>query len=531
MENSPEPGNTGTEGGFTLVEQLIAMSIMAGVLLSLLAVVGSGAAGVMNGRQRTLGTSLGKQVIERLQGAAYSAVAMNLGSPGLTADSRVTGTSPVLSFEGEQLVGGGSDPYKTVTTVSGTTYTVSTFVTAVTPASGLPYRRITVFVEWPATPAGTTRTLRFSSLTYPLDYTSFPAASGSAEVTGATASVTGSFNSDQFSDVHMDAPGSRATTSSATARTAQAAASSSTAVVSLLTGPLVAPLCNLSGASSQSADCPISSLIRTTDNDTTTNAPTSQGGTTGMYSSATVQTPGGLTLTTPGGTNDPKSTVDACASCGFGDADDLPWSTATSSTSTTSSLAFTNGPGGLAGSLWQMGSGWIASSAVDHDSTSGGTVSATAQLNAPAVKIFSLTGAGAFDAAVRVGAFMTSATANVNPTTPTPTVTAQTTTVDVWDDTVGGYRSLSIVPGTATDVTATGTVTVGGDVVTLTSRIQSQPKATSPSTASTGTAAAAQQPSILTLTVQATTTGPHAGTQTVVFDYGQVAARSGWRTS
>ncbi|MEA3216834.1 MAG: hypothetical protein QOJ19_2990 [Acidimicrobiia bacterium] len=219
----------------------------------------------------------------------------------------------------------------------------------------------------------------------------------------------------------------------------KAAASSSTSVVSLLTGPLVAPLCNLSGASSQSADCPISSLIRATDNDTTTNAPTSQGGSTGMYNSATVQTPGGVTLTTPGGTNDPKSTVDACATCGFGDADNLPWSTASSSTSTTSSLAFTNGPGGLAGSLWQMGTGWIASSAVDHDATTGGSVTATAQLNAPAVKVFALTGAGAFDAAVRVGAFMTSATANVNPTAPSPIVTAQTTTVDLWDNSEGSH--------------------------------------------------------------------------------------------
>jgi hypothetical protein len=250
-----------------------------------------------------------------------------------------------------------------------------------------------------------------------------------------------------------------------------------------------------------------------------------------MYNSATVQTPGGLTLTTPGGTNDPKSTVDACATCGFGDADNLPWSAASSSTSTTSSLAFSNGPGGLAGSLWQMGTGWIASSAADHDATTGGSVTATAQLNAPAVKVFALTGAGAFDAAVRVGAFMTSATATVNPTAPSPLVTAQTTTVDIWDSSVGGYRSLSIVPGTATDVTATGTVTVGADVVTLTSRVQSQPKTTSPSTASTGTAAAAQQPSILTVTVQATTVGLHAGTLTVVFDYGQVGARSGWRTS
>jgi hypothetical protein len=511
------------------VEQIIAMAIVFGVLVGLLGALGAGAAGVVNGRQRTVATALGKQVIERLQGSAYSSVAMNLASPGLTADPRVTGTAPVLRFEGEQLVGGGPTAYRTGSVVSGTTYTLSTFITAVTPPTGLPYRRLTVFVDWSPSTSGAFHSERFSSLVYPLDYSSFPAGSGVAEVTGASVSVSGALGADTFADVHLALPGARAATSSSTLRTAQATASGPTAVIGLVgSSPSTTECAVVSGG----AECPITTLDRMADNDVTTSAPTFLGGGASLYGGATVSTPGGATFSLPAGTADSHAAVDACGGCGFGDADAVPWADATTVTSGSTTAAFDGtASGGLTGQLWQLAQGWQASATVDHDTIGGGTASAAAALNAPALDLVTFAGAGGFGGAVRLGAFSASATASVGSTPASPAVSASAVSVQLWDDSAGGYRTVSVTPGSATDITATGTITVGGDVISLTSRVQSQPRTTSAAGSSPRTAAAAQHPSLLVVTVDATISGAHPGSFSVTFDYGSVTARGTWRTS
>ena len=101
------------ERGFTLMENVMAMTLLFGVLLALLGALGSAANGITNGRQRTVATSLGKQAIETLQGSSYADVAMNLTSSGLSTDPRIIGAGATRTFEGELLVGGGSVPYST----------------------------------------------------------------------------------------------------------------------------------------------------------------------------------------------------------------------------------------------------------------------------------------------------------------------------------------------------------------------------------------------------------------------------------
>jgi hypothetical protein len=515
-----------------LVEQIIAMTVVFGVLLALLGALGAGSAGVVNGRQRAVATALGKQVIERLQGSAYSSVAMNLASPGLTADSRVTGTAPILRFEGEQLVGGGPTAYRSTSLVSGTTYTLSTFITAVTPSAGLPYRRITVFVDWAPSTSGAFHTERFSSLVYPLDYSSFPAGSGVAEVTGGAITVSGSLSADTFDDVHVALPGARAATSSSTLRTAQATASGPSGLIRLVgASPSTTECVGSSGA----AECLVTTLDRMADNDVTTSAPTSLGGGATLYGGASVSTPGGLTFALPSGTADSHASVDACAGCGFGDADGVPWADATTEAAGATTAAFDAGAtGGLVGQLWQLGSGWKATASVNHDVVGGGTATAKAQLTAPALKLLTLNGASGFDGAVRVGPVSASATAVVGTTGASPSVTAEAVAVDLWDDAVGGYRSFNVTPGDPTNpvyAPATGTVTVGSDVIAFTSSVQSQPRTTSAKGTSPRTDAAAQHPSLLVVTVDVTITGAHPAAFTLTFDYGAVTARGTWRVS
>ena len=311
------------------MENVLAMTLVFGVLLALLGAVGTAASGITNGKQRTVATSLGKQAIENLQGSSYSAVAMNLGSAGLATDPRLTGSGATRSFEGERLVGGGTGQYRTTTVMGGITYVLTIYVTQVTPSSGLSYRRITVYVEWTPSTSGRYHELRFSSLVYPLDYSSYPAGSGLAEVSGGSIAVTGSLAEDQFDELRVSLPSVRSTTAASTLRTAQATAGGFGAIVDLASGPLDLEDCM--ATSSSSAECHIPSLDAVSDNDAGTTL-TPSTGSAGVGSQAgRIRTPGGIDLRLPSGSSTAQSTVDVCAACTFGDGDSVPWAGASTS--------------------------------------------------------------------------------------------------------------------------------------------------------------------------------------------------------
>lgn len=496
-------------------------------LLALLSVLGSGTTAVVNGRQRTVATSLGRQALERLQGSAYADVAMNLASPGLASDPRVTGTAPALAFEGEQLVGGSGAPYRATSTVAGTTYATSTFITAV----GL-NRRLTVFVDWTPSLSGSFHTQRFSTLLYPLGYGSYPAGSGLAEVVGATVSVTGSLGGDLFEEARVSLPTARSRTSASTLRTAQGTASGTTAFLDLAAAfPSQVTSCVLSGSPTFSAQCPLGTVNEAADNDSGTAAPAWSGADGSLFGGATVLTAGGATWSLPAGVGSAHAAVAACGGCGFGDGDGLPWADATRQTTTAAEATFADSDGHLVGRLWALGLGWLATTSVDHDSGAGDRVTATAQLTVPATKVFSLTGAGGgFDAAVRVGSFTATATAAAGDGTVDPTVSASQVQVDLWDG--AAYRSVPFTPGTSLPETATAVLNFsdasGAHTVTLTSRVESSPRTSTSTGANPRAEAHAQQPSLLLVTVDVTISGPHPGAMTITFDYGQVTARSTW---
>ena len=480
--------------GFGLIEQIIAMTVIVGALLGLLSTLGATAQGVTTSRQRTIGVSLAKQTIENLQGAAYSNVAISL--TGLAADPLVHGTAPNLTFESEPIVLGGTTPYRTTLTTVGTTFALRTFVTAV--AAG--YRRVTVIVEWPAvTPR---HTMRFASLVFPLDYASYPASGGEAEATGGLITVSGTLGGDTFEDAHMLLPGVRVDTNSSTLRTSIAAAASATSYVDLLAGPIASTTC--SGTGGDVGECPHQTLESVADNDSTSRAGNWTAGVGQTFVAASLATPGGTTVNTPAGTMTSRASTDGCGVCGFGDNDGLPWADSSVNTTSGSSADFRSdhGVGKLEGSLWALADAWSPSASIDHDPTGNGIVTASAQLVAPALRVFDLEQApDGFDGAVKVSSFSAKASATSGYTMVAPDLTAGTTAMQLqlWDG--AGYRLVNITPGAALDTTATATFTVGDHIVTFNSHVRAQPSTFSTAGSGPRTDGAAQHPSILIITV------------------------------
>ncbi len=474
------------------------MTVIVGALLGLLSTLGATAQGVTTSRQRTIGVSLAKQAIENLQGAAYSSVAMSL--TGLDTDPLVYGIAPNLTFESEPIVLGGTSPHRTTITAVGTTFALRTFVTAVG-TGGAGYRRVTVIIEWPS--VSPSHTMRFSSLVFPLDYTSYPASSGEAEAMGGLITVIGTLGGDTFENVQVSLPGTRVDTNASTLRTSIAVAASSTSHVDLLTGPVASDTC--SGAGSDIGECPHQTLQSVADNDSTSLTGSWVAGVAEAFFGASLATPGGATVVTPSGTMTSRASTDACGICGFGDNDGLPWADASVETTSGTSAGFASnhGAGALEGSLWNLDGAWKPNASIDHDPTGNGTVTASAQLVAPAMRVFDVEGApGTFDGAVKVGAFSAKASAVSGDTLVAPDVTTGTSTMQLqlWDG--AAYRLVDIMPGTELDTTATATFTVGDHVVTLNSRVQAQPSTFSTAGTAPRSDAAAQHPSILVITVQ-----------------------------
>jgi type II secretory pathway pseudopilin PulG len=489
------------DAGFSLIEQIIAMALIVGALLGLLSTLGAAAQGVTTSRQRTIAVSLAKQVIENLQGAAYTSVAMSL--TGLTSDPLVSGTAPNLVFESEPIVLGGTQPYRTTLTEVGTTFALRTFVTAVA-VGGAGYRRVTVIVEWPST--SPTRTMRFSSLVFPLDYASFPASSGEAEATGGLITVDGSLGGDAFDDVHVVLPGARVDTNASTLRTSIAAAVSAASLVDVATGPVTTSACTAPG--SDVGECVRQTLESVADNDSTSSTGNWVAGVGQTFVAGSLTTPGGATIVTPAGTMTSRASTDVCGPCGFGDSDGLPWadSSATTTTSSTARFESDHGVGSLKGSLWTLSNAWSPTVSVDHDATGNGIVMASAQLAAPALRVLELDGAPAgYQGAVKVGAFTAKASAASGYTLVAPAFSGTTTAqLQLWDG--AAYRTVNVVPGTALDTTATASFTIGDHVVTFNSRVQSQGSTFSTVGTAPRSDAAAQHPSILVITVDVTIT-------------------------
>ncbi len=323
---------------------------------------------------------------------------------------------------------------------------------------------------------------------------------------GSSRSI-GQLGGDTIEDLHLALPAVRSDTNASTLRTSIGAAASATGYVDLLDGPVTSPGCPAPGT--DVGECPRQTNDSIADNDFTSTTGSWVSGIGKTFVAGSLHTPGGTTLTTPAGSMTTRTSTNACGSCGFGDSDGLPWSDASVATTTASTSDFNSdhGVGVLSGSFWTLDNAWTPSASIDHDSTGGGLVTATAQLSAPAVRVLDLVGAPVgYAGAVKVGAFTARATAAAGYTLAAPDVTTGTTAMQIqlWDG--AGYQTINLLPGTALDTTATASFTISDHIVSFTSRVQAQPSNFS----TLGTAprgdAAAQHPSILLITVEVTIT-------------------------
>ena len=488
------------------------MTLVIGVLLGLLSTLGAVAHGLTTSRQRTIAVSLAKQVIENLQGADWTKVATGTGVS--ISDPLVTPGTP-LKFRGEDLFFGGMTPYRTYPTAVGTTFSLRTFVTTVPPLGGrgIGYRHVTVIVEWPWT-SPTPHTMQFSSLVFPLDYTSYPSSNGSAEVTDGLVTLDGCLGGDTFDDVRVALPGSRSDTIASTLRTAIGSATSAAAHVEVhprvdsSTCEPVEPVA--------ADDCPGVSIANIADNDSSTTTLNTASGTGGYFFCPNLTTGGGLAVVVPAATATSlvsHAKTDVCSpACPFaGGSDAVPWADATVSPTAGSSATFNSG--GLTGTLWSFANGWSATTSVDHDTISSGSVRTSASLIAPALSILSLPGVP--DGAVRVGEFTANASATAGFTNAPPTL-GYATTLQLWDGVGYVAPAVSVAPGT--NWSGTSTFAVGDRQVSLVATVQTQP--------------------LLVVTVVVTITPstidplPGVGTDTftVEVNYGRVAAHSTWLT-
>lgn len=520
--------------GTTLIEQLIAMTIVTMALLALLGALGATAKGVASGRQRSIAVSLAKQTLENLEGAAYPSVSMNLSSPGLSAEPLVSGSSPNLRFEGELLVPGSTVPYKSTTVASGATFTRRTFITAVSPPTGTAYRRITVIVDWAIAPSATPATLRFSSLVFPLNYTSYPASNGSAAVTGGLITVTGQLGGASLNDVRVGLPAARTDTNVSTLRTSIGSAVSATSHIDVGTGTVGTSSCPSTGEPGV-GDCPTSSSQSVADNNGSSTTGNWSATANQSFAAASLAAPDGLVITTPAGLLNSRASTDLCGTCGFGDADGAPWAEASVATTTGSTATFASdhGSGVLAGELWNFDTGWTATTSVDHDPAGGGIVTSAAQLVSPGLTVLTMVGTPAgFAGAVLVDGFTASSSIASGYTQAPPVVTSTSATVQLWDGSLNAYRQLEVTPGVAFDQSATATMLIGDHMVTFTSRVRSQPATSSMVGTAPRTDAVAQHPSVVVVNVdvsivsQATLAITDEFSLTV--DYGYVAAHGGW---
>jgi type II secretory pathway pseudopilin PulG len=509
----------GDDDGSTLIEQLIAIVVISGVLLGLLGTLGATAKGVTVGRQRTIAVSLAKQAIERLQGSDYKDAVVT--GTGATSDPLVTGNPP--KFGGEILSLGGTNPYKTMATAVGTTFTLKTFVTTVPVTSGAGYRRISVVVEWPSTLPAQPHHLQFSSFVFDLDFRSYPASSGSAEADGGLITLTGCIGGETFAegDVRVALPGAHVDTSASTLRTAIAtAAGSATTLGSALRTDLSACL---PAPATEVGECALTTSDSIADNDSSTLTANSAIHLDTLVPPCTNATPGAaVTVAAPTVTLRSQAKTDTCATCDWATpADAMPWVRASTAATGGSSATFVSEA--LTGTLWQFANGWSTTAAIDHDSNNdSGVVSASVELDSPALTVLALPGLAG---AVIVDPFAATASAAAGDSSLAPTVNAPAGTVRIWNG--AGYDTYAWTPGAPFDHAATASLAIGGSTVTIDAHVHADGSSIGVVGAAPRTDAAAVDPSVLlvTVTVNIDMTGDAF---TIAVDYGRLSARSTW---
>ena len=492
------------ESGFSLVESLIALSLVFAVLVVLLGGLTAGARGLIAGRQRGVAVSLANSVFENARGRAYDQIGHDFDSdPTLAADPLITGASPNLFYAGvtpaEPLAGssvnagasGGSNnnplypfsPHRSTTTKDGTSYTTTVYVTTVTPVSGDSFKRISVVITWaPAQYATAARSVEMSTFLYDAVAPPDPRLTGQGEADAGTFTVCPVSTEPcmlagvNLSQVRLSLPYVSGSVDSGFIKTAKGTANSGSSTIDLLSGTPTGAGCDLLGLS---VSCTGAKADASADNDTGTAPPdTDQEGPVSSMAK-TSSYPGVVSATLGGGAAQAQATGRSCWVCqaggtpNVGDDDMLPYffGDATGPASLNVGLL-----GTVTGSLLSVGTGCAVNCAtvtVDRDETAGAAnLSSTATVRYPAMKLMTLDGLLG-NGMVQVSAGTATATAASGPGTGPPSVSGSGVTVGLWDG--AGYVSYAVTPGMPPPaIDPTRTVTIDdllGTSITMTSRL------------------------------------------------------------
>jgi len=568
----------GAQAGFTIVESLIALGLVFGVMVGLLATMNIGVRGIITGRQRSVAVSIANGVMETARSRSYGDVGHDLDSdPTLTADPALRGTVPNLFFTDlspgpdEPLVGSVVNagvaagtttnplfpfsPHRWTTLREATTYTTSVYVTQVTPATGDPYRRLTVIVTWNRSldaPSAIPAQVRLSSFLFNAIQPPDPLFVGLAEADAGTVTVTGWIGPPAtpafLSGIHLSDPApatvwlpyAHGEIDSRFVRSATGFSGTARSLTNLV-GPETVSGCTVTNAG-LTAECPGIKAETGADNDAGT-APSDHNA-VGPSSDpgGTLAAGGKLTSILGSGSVQSFSTARSCWSCYAdrvpGDDNDLlPYQWGQASGPATLSMPFSAGPatGSLATASGDCSP--CATVTLDRDDVSGASrLATTAVVAHPAIDVLTLAGAPAgYAGMVRVGpnTVSTSATSGqgaIPPLLPTGNAIA----VQVYDTTtLAGYRNLSITPGTPSEPPPShAAMVVNGVTVVMDATVRSGPAVASSTPAPTGGALAEADASLsdwLTVEVHLLVTdltGVTLADLVVSLDYGRVTARA-----
>ena len=493
--------------GFTIVESLIALGLVFGVLVGLLGSVNTGVRGIVTGRQRSVAVSIANEVMETARSRSYADVGHDLDSdPTLATDPAIRGTVPNLFYTGlspspdEPLVGsaidagtdGGStsnplfpfSPHRWQTTREATTYTASVYVTRVTPASGDPYRRLTVIVTWDrslhssAIPAE----VRLSSYLFNAIQPPDPLFTGLAEADAGNVTVTGTLSGIDLSDARLWLPFAHGEIDSRFVRSAKGFVGTARSLTTLRSGSVSG--CTVSSGG-LTAECTGVKVEAASDNDAATAPPDHNAAGPTSDPGGSLAAGGKLTSVLGTGSARSLSTARSCWSCygtGVDDDDRLPYQWGQATGPGDLSMPFSAGP--ASGSLVTSAAACSACSTVtlDRDDVSGATrLLTTAAVAHPAIDVVTLQGAPAgYAGMVRVGATSVSTSATSGLGALAPSFTATAVSVELYDTTISpaGYRTLSVTPGAPSETTSHAEMVVSGAQVVMDATARSGPSVT-----------------------------------------------------
>lgn len=162
------------ETGFTMIEVIVAMVIVAVVMTSLIGVLLSTLTTVVQARQRQTATGLATQALEQLRALPYDDITLDDGSAPDASLAHITGSGP-YDFEPTTVLPG-VDERLVVNTYSGrwddvtvdeVTYRISTYVTRPTVPAGTPQTfNLTALISWTSSAYPAARTAAQRSTTY-----------------------------------------------------------------------------------------------------------------------------------------------------------------------------------------------------------------------------------------------------------------------------------------------------------------------------------------------------------------------------